>query len=79
MGASVNQFYSCAIRPGFMYRMAGWVGGDYVVGDGGMVLEFINIGFDIAASVLTAPAVYIDSLPSLLAHIYKERDDGMGS
>ncbi|KAJ2861754.1 hypothetical protein FB639_005466, partial [Coemansia asiatica] len=80
IGASKSQFYSCVIRPGFVYRMAAWVNSDCVVGnDDGMVLEFINIGFDIVASVLTAPAVDIENLPLLLAHIYKERGSDISS
>ncbi|KAJ2234225.1 hypothetical protein IWW45_003563 [Coemansia sp. RSA 485] len=78
-GASKSQFYSCIIRPGYMYRIAGWIDSNGAIGDAGMVLEFVNMGFDIRASALTAPSVDIDNLPSLLAHIFKEQSRDLSS
>ncbi|KAJ1860707.1 hypothetical protein LPJ73_001270 [Coemansia sp. RSA 2703] len=80
VGASKSRFYASVIKPGCLYRLAGWISGSGSnESRNSLLVEFINTGVDIQASVLTAPTVGIDSLPSLLAHIRSERNFGTGS
>ncbi|KAJ2357960.1 40S ribosomal protein S6, partial [Coemansia sp. RSA 2618] len=77
-GSSRGSFYSKALKPGNIFKVAAWLPGAGPIEYAGPKVEFISTSCNVRVSVEPTSAIEISSLPELLAYIRRNPDAKQG-